>query len=261
MLDAIANQCMRRLASSNALSTLVRSGSEWAIGLLGGGLLAAGVVCSETDRSGRVGTDSSGEQKLVLDADGGPAVLGLGQFDLVAFELGAVDGRFGGSVVGFERAIASEMSARPSRLPYVVLSGEVRQRFSALDTSAVHWLEPTATWNWGQVCHLLLDTAIYLSLAGALGFVIWNRLLQREVARRQRAEARLQSLADNTPGAIYRYVLHPDGSDALLYISSGCADIWGISSQAAQRGVAQLWEFIHPDDVPGARLCSTPRGP
>ncbi|MDC0835881.1 EAL domain-containing protein [Geitlerinema sp. CS-897] len=110
-------------------------------------------------------------------------------------------------------------------------------------------LDAKPYFGWIELRHLFVDLAVYIPAIGLVTFAIWNRCLQREIERRLQAEDRLQVLADNTPGTIYRYVLHPDGSDELLYVSSGCRDLWEVESEAAMRDTEQFWRLVHPDDL------------
>lgn len=64
---------------------------------------------------------------------------------------------------------------------------------------------------------------------------------------------KFQDLARNVPGAIFQYVLHPDGSDGVEYMSPGCIDIWEVSAEAIAVEPSLLWEIIVPDDVEGMR--------
>ncbi|MGB3491374.1 MAG: PAS domain S-box protein [Elainellaceae cyanobacterium] len=69
----------------------------------------------------------------------------------------------------------------------------------------------------------------------------------------QRSETRFQNLAENTPGVIYRYVVSPDGSDVMPYISLGCREVLGIEPQDVQANVDVLWQMIHPEDKSALR--------
>ncbi len=64
------------------------------------------------------------------------------------------------------------------------------------------------------------------------------------------SEARFRSLANNLPGVVLRYVLHPDGSDALHYISPGCERLWEVDAATALADMATLWRLMLPEDVP-----------
>ncbi|MEW6493307.1 MAG: GAF domain-containing protein [Cyanobacteriota bacterium] len=80
--------------------------------------------------------------------------------------------------------------------------------------------------------------------------------LQREIGDRKRteealtaSEARFQKLAANMPGAIYQFLLRPDGSKAIVYISSGCRNLYELEPEEIQEDYERLWALIHPDDL------------
>jgi len=60
------------------------------------------------------------------------------------------------------------------------------------------------------------------------------------------SEIRFRSLAANVPGAIFRYVLHADGSDQIEYMSPGCEAIWELVAADIQENPARLWQMIDP---------------
>jgi len=77
--------------------------------------------------------------------------------------------------------------------------------------------------------------------------------ISEQVATREalnQTEARFRHLADNVPGAIFRYVMHADGSDEIEYMSPGCVDIWEIDAATIQGKPAALWEMILDEDLP-----------
>ncbi len=70
----------------------------------------------------------------------------------------------------------------------------------------------------------------------------------------QRAsEERLREIADSIPGAIFRYIIHPDGSDSLAYMSRGSADIWEIDAASLMDDPTPLWAMVLPEDLPAMR--------
>jgi len=69
-----------------------------------------------------------------------------------------------------------------------------------------------------------------------------------EMALREREE-RLKNMAANLPGAIFRYILHTDGSDRILYMSAGCEDLWEVPAEQIQENARTLWEMVHPNDI------------
>ncbi len=64
----------------------------------------------------------------------------------------------------------------------------------------------------------------------------------------ERSNTRLRNLAANIPGAVFRYVLRADGSDAVLYISPGCYELWEVEASIVEADATILWHMIHPDD-------------
>ena len=95
------------------------------------------------------------------------------------------------------------------------------------------------------------------------GEIIWNGILTditdrkcQEIENQQieealeQSETRFQNIAANVPGAIFRYVLRPDNSDAILYMSSGCSALWEVEAEAVLADTTVLWQMIDPEDVP-----------
>ncbi len=93
------------------------------------------------------------------------------------------------------------------------------------------------------------------------GAIVWNGILtdisdrrQAEAERQQAAqslqqsEERFRKMAANIPGAIFRYLLRPDGSDAVLYMSPGCYRLWEVEADAVVQSATILWQMIHPED-------------
>lgn len=115
---------------------------------------------------------------------------------------------------------------------------------------------PEHPFNW-QEEQVSLAQAVARQLEVAIHQANLYKQLQLELAERQRvemalreSEARFQNMAANVPGAIFRYVLHPDGTDSVLYMSAGCARLWEVEAQAVIEDASILWKMIHPDDLP-----------
>lgn len=72
----------------------------------------------------------------------------------------------------------------------------------------------------------------------------------RVASELQESEHAFQSLAENVPGAIFRYVLYPDGSDEIEYMSPGCRAIWEISAADLKGDPSALWAVVLPEDLP-----------
>lgn len=62
-------------------------------------------------------------------------------------------------------------------------------------------------------------------------------------------EKNYEKIAANLPGVIYQYILHPDGSGEIAYISPRCELIYELTPQEIQQNPALLWAFLDPDDA------------
>ena len=86
--------------------------------------------------------------------------------------------------------------------------------------------------------------------------IIWNGILMDISDRKvtelalQQSELRFRNMAENIPGAIFRYVLHPDGSDRVIYMSSGCYGLWEVEASQVEENATVFWEMVHPEDLP-----------
>src|SRR2546430_7034686 len=80
--------------------------------------------------------------------------------------------------------------------------------------------------------------------------------LEREITERQQAEAallqseaRFHHMAANMPGGmIFQFLLHPDNSVALPYISPSCRELYELEPEEIQRNPALIMDMVHPDD-------------
>lgn len=70
---------------------------------------------------------------------------------------------------------------------------------------------------------------------------------QSDKALREREE-RLQSIATNLPGMIYRFVAWEDGSVVCEYIGDGVEEIFGLEPEEVTVDASRLVERVHPDD-------------
>jgi PAS domain S-box-containing protein len=66
----------------------------------------------------------------------------------------------------------------------------------------------------------------------------------QDINDRKESEIRLQSLADNLPGVMYQYILYPDGTDRVKYVSKGVQDILGFSSEKVLNNLNLVWDRI-----------------
>ncbi|MER3494668.1 MAG: hypothetical protein C4323_21945 [Mastigocladus sp. ERB_26_2] len=64
----------------------------------------------------------------------------------------------------------------------------------------------------------------------------------------KKSEAQFRRLAENVPGMIYRYILHPDGTDEFTYLSPRCREIYELEPEAIIQDSQKMWSLVHPDD-------------
>jgi PAS domain S-box-containing protein len=83
-----------------------------------------------------------------------------------------------------------------------------------------------------------------------------RQILMRDITECKRTEealrisqARLRKVATNLPGVIYQLLLRPDGSQQMLYISSGCRELLELEPEAIQQDIDLLNSLTHPDDL------------
>ena len=83
-----------------------------------------------------------------------------------------------------------------------------------------------------------------------------NAELEREITERHQAEAALRQsearfhhMAANIPGGmIFQFLLRPDSSVALPYISPSCRELYGLEPEEIQGNPALIMDTVHPDD-------------
>lgn len=69
----------------------------------------------------------------------------------------------------------------------------------------------------------------------------------------EESETRFRNLAANVPGALYQYLLRPDGTDHIVFMSDGCFELWEVTPEDIVENASRLWEIILPEDVAVAR--------
>ena len=58
------------------------------------------------------------------------------------------------------------------------------------------------------------------------------------------SEHRLISLVDNLPGVVYQYVINPDGTDALRYVTGEVKQIWGFTAKEVTEDITLIWNQL-----------------
>jgi PAS domain S-box-containing protein len=74
--------------------------------------------------------------------------------------------------------------------------------------------------------------------------------VEERTAALRESEARFQKLADNVPGMLYEFCLHPNGTTSFPYVSLGCREVSGIEAQDLQNDPSLYFANVHPDDLP-----------
>jgi len=72
--------------------------------------------------------------------------------------------------------------------------------------------------------------------------------LEQSLSHLQSSETRFQNLAANLPGMIYQFRVAADGTGSILYISSGCFDLYEVPAEDFLTGVTDFRSMEHPDD-------------
>ncbi len=209
--------------------------------------------------------DVSPELVKVADFEEMFQLLAQGEVDA-----GVVNHFFGQWIAPQYKVERTTILLNPSRLHFVTAKGQNRHLLRAIDSHLVNliedgssayyqarerWLEPRKRWGWEEVRYLLLKVVVYAPLLGVGGLVLWNYALKREIQQRrqaelalQKSEQRFQNMAANVPGAIFQYVLHPDGSDGVTYMSPGCYRLWEVEAEQVVEDGRILWEMVYPED-------------
>ena len=65
----------------------------------------------------------------------------------------------------------------------------------------------------------------------------------------EESKQKLIDITDSIPGAVIRYVLHPDGTDAIEFASRGVEQLWQLSPEEVIKDASKAWSRVHPDDI------------
>ena len=89
------------------------------------------------------------------------------------------------------------------------------------------------------------EEALLQLMATSIGGAIAR---QQAEAALIKSEARLHKIAANVPGMIYQFLLRPDHSKQILYISSGSLELLELSPEVIQADASLLFNLCHPQD-------------
>lgn len=122
-----------------------------------------------------------------------------------------------------------------------------------LDQVAFQCLENTNRHKDGRL--IALETSA-VPIFDAEGKFRGYRGIDRDITLRKRSEAalrqneaRFQRIAANVPGAMYQYILHPDGSHEFIYISDRCRELCELEPATVVENADAIFDLIHPDDI------------
>ncbi|MBD2325723.1 PAS domain S-box protein [Alkalinema sp. FACHB-956] len=109
-------------------------------------------------------------------------------------------------------------------------------------------LRPDGTINWfySQVAQELDSDGNVIGYVGTLTDITDRKMAELAL---QESQTQFHRMTENVPGMIFRYVLHPDKTDEITYVSSQVREIFAIEPETALQNVAVLWERVHPDDL------------
>ncbi len=83
--------------------------------------------------------------------------------------------------------------------------------------------------------------------AGIFTDVTEQRRIERELEESHR---KLEEITASMPGAVYQYIVRPDGTDAFLFFSAGLDDVFGVPGQKMIEDAGNAWSVVHPEDLP-----------
>ncbi len=117
----------------------------------------------------------------------------------------------------------------------------------------IHVSQSPFTWQSSQVA---LVQAVVNQLEVAIQQASLYQQAQLELAERCRTEAalvasetRFKNLAANIPGAIFNYLLYPDGSTQILYMSPSCLNVWEVDVPTIEDNNQTLADMVYRDDL------------
>tara|TARA_R100001377_G_scaffold65307_1_gene40702 strand:+ start:4128 stop:5468 length:1341 start_codon:yes stop_codon:yes gene_type:complete len=74
------------------------------------------------------------------------------------------------------------------------------------------------------------------------------RGIDRNISERILEKNILRLVDKKLPGALIQYILHPDQTSELTYMSSTASGVWGYSAEDVERDPGILVNHVHPDD-------------
>lgn len=155
--------------------------------------------------------------------------------------MGLVPGGFDGSIDSVKAMIHPEDRDRVAQaIQRAIAKAEnytIEFRFLRVDGS-VRWALGQGTVEYDDQGHPLVMRGVDVDITD-----------RKEAEERlQESERRFRNISSNLPGAIFRYVLHADGSDSISYMNQGCVEVWEVEADQILENAQALWSTVHPDD-------------
>jgi PAS domain S-box-containing protein len=108
----------------------------------------------------------------------------------------------------------------------------------------------TTTWCYINVAREFNDEGKVIGYIGTLTDITKRKTAEITL---QETKTKFQRITESLPGVIYRYILHPDGSDEVTYISPQVRQIYELEPEVVLQDTSLLWARIHPEDIPDAQ--------
>jgi PAS domain S-box-containing protein len=89
------------------------------------------------------------------------------------------------------------------------------------------------------------ESAVLMTMAAMIGSRIAHQQTEHAL---QQSQLQLEQIAAKVPGIIFQFLQRPDGSRSVLYVSSGCRDLFELEPEEVQIDLQVLADLLHPDD-------------
>jgi two-component system, NarL family, sensor histidine kinase EvgS len=126
-----------------------------------------------------------------------------------------------------------------SQIIHGFIAGMREEQLRLLEERKVENERTVATLEYGLLAFMVVFASIVLP--GFLAFV-------RQARAREKAERRMEDLAEGLPGAVVQYRRWPDGRSRYEFITRGAGALRGIEVDAAFKDAEVVLRTIHPDD-------------
>lgn len=117
-------------------------------------------------------------------------------------------------------------------------------------------LHVAGAWNVGTLCVIDQkprkftsdETSILVDLASLVVDLLEQRFVSNSYSE---AETRFRDITNKVPDAIFRYVIHPDGSDSIEFLNEACVDLWEYTMAQLNDDPTPIWALTHDEDLAG----------